>query len=770
MNFWDLLSIDLWSPCKVDILWFLNISVFQYFNFIMKLFRRILLSLFPSEIIHQQMSPVNMFLSFISPKQFFSVVNRRIVENYKLNLFDIGLDPFEVKIWFGDKPTINVKDVDFYYAYNATANLNGRTFYAPANLATMISIVMEVQTQKLFKKQKYTYFKAFIISIFLLTFVFTARIKVFPFTDKEKNYSWFIELFFNFYETALAQVGEKRDEKKLAKIKKALLQEIHLFFMLFYFYRRVNRLFDTEHLSDKEFYQWLFYDDIKKKGKTKTWLMDFINNAHQYNKSTTCTMQDQHIMKLIFPADLLIKYLLPGKDSFVIASKLLTWLFDKEKLASYLHSFLKWDDEFEPFINYIMDWKLFKKNYFKGMKKLSMHKFNLQGAYDYRMEQEIDSFISSLEEGDFVENVKIPKKLVQESAMMDSLVNFYVTYLGWLRIARGDNFYLRLFRKPLIDELVNISQGENMKQDTLYFYGALLYNYSKNTFYYKYAYENIKAGKEIFYLPTKASSKEIQSNMFILKLFYENFVDTLLQDINQKSIKIYITNKKVLQLFQKHFGKKISSLITLKNSHFLHGLYDNVHFFLQNIPEFFTLLEKHIDKKDHKIIKENLYSMDIQLWLACIDRFVEKEIMFHETYEDMTILGILASLRETLFGFLLWYIYLLKEGEEAKIDLQIHALKRIYIIDVLNVSEEYYQVFDEMLDDLWFEYADILKKRISIDDNTKYLSIGLGNRMSFIEGKEIAQILTEVMWEDVIRCRWYLKTITYYNKRYLIPK
>jgi hypothetical protein len=64
----------------------------------MKLFRQLLLSLFPQEIIHQTMNPASMFVSFISPKQFFSVINRKIVENYKLNLFDIGLDPFEVKV------------------------------------------------------------------------------------------------------------------------------------------------------------------------------------------------------------------------------------------------------------------------------------------------------------------------------------------------------------------------------------------------------------------------------------------------------------------------------------------------------------------------------------------------------------------------------------------------------------------------------------------------------------------------------------------------
>jgi hypothetical protein len=32
-----------------------------------------------------------------------------------LNLFDIAIDPFEFKIWFGENKWINKKDIDLYY-------------------------------------------------------------------------------------------------------------------------------------------------------------------------------------------------------------------------------------------------------------------------------------------------------------------------------------------------------------------------------------------------------------------------------------------------------------------------------------------------------------------------------------------------------------------------------------------------------------------------------------------------------------------------------
>jgi len=64
----------------------------------MQLFKRLLLSLFPDEMMANNINPASMFISFISTKEFFSVINRKIIENYKLNMFDISIDPFEFKI------------------------------------------------------------------------------------------------------------------------------------------------------------------------------------------------------------------------------------------------------------------------------------------------------------------------------------------------------------------------------------------------------------------------------------------------------------------------------------------------------------------------------------------------------------------------------------------------------------------------------------------------------------------------------------------------
>jgi len=82
-------------------------------------------------------------------------------------------------------------------------------------------------------------------------------------------------------------------------------------------------------------------------------------------------------------------------------------------------------------------------------------------------------------------------------------------------------------------------------------------------------------------------------------------------------------------------------------------------------------------------------------------------------------------MRDTLFGFLLRYTYLQKEARDAKVDLHLEVLKKIYIIDVLNISDVYQGAFENMLEQLVIRYHPILTQWISMDDNQKYFSIGV---------------------------------------------
>jgi hypothetical protein len=44
------------------------------------------------------------------------------------------------------------------------------------------------------------------------------------------------------------------------------------------------------------------------------------------------------------------------------------------------------------------------------------------------------------------------------------------------------------------------------------------------------------------------------------------------------------------------------------------------------------------------------------------------------------------------------------------------------------------------------------------------------SREFIIENKNKEEIKKKIIGEDIVRLRWYLKNITYYNKRFLIPK
>lgn len=88
------------------------------------------------------------------------------------------------------------------------------------------------------------------------------------------------------------------------------------------------------------------------------------------------------------------------------------------------------------------------------------------------------------------------------------------------------------------------------KNYTLVYYGSLLYQYGKNVFFYKHTAENVRAGKQKFLLPQTTTIKHVYSNISLLKSFDDSAVATILQDINPKDIRLYIKNKKIIELFK----------------------------------------------------------------------------------------------------------------------------------------------------------------------------------------------------------------------------
>ncbi len=732
----------------------------------MQLFKRVLLSLFPDEIIAQTINPASMFISFISTKEFFSVINRKIVENYKLNLFDVTLDPFEFKIGFGEQSNIKPKDIDAYYSYCATANLNGYRFFSPANVSNNLALVVALYVKDIFRQYPPEYYLNFLYAVFLLSFVFLARLKIFPYKDREKNYNWFIETMFSFYEFVFQQTGKKADPVIIKALKKELLNQIEVFLTLFSVYKNLNTLFVHPDIVDQDIYAWLFYDELKSDAKSI--YAEFIANHKNYTSKKNFSAVETKIMQSILPADILLRYLFIDSDMGLITDIVIAKIFDKKILDTFIKSFRTDESQLEPFLLYITDYRNFKKNFFSGVQKYIITMFRDQDNKT-PIKEDLDDLMSSIgEDVENIESFKIPERIKKESKMMEKLLNFYITLIGGSWLSRGDTFFLRLFRKPIIHQLSTSEDNLDEKNYTLLYYGGLLYQYGKNVFFYKHTAENVRAGKQKFILPHKTDIKNIYSNIALLKFFDETFLATLLQDINPKDIRLYIKNKKLIELFKGLTGQEISNMVKLSDNQFIESAYQDIAKNLEH-KHFTKILKKELHEQDIYHLKENIYNLDFRVSKAFFRSITQKNILLKNDYSDLVIMGIFATIRETLFGFLIYLTYVKDEAKEKNIHTDL--LLKLYVQDILNIDEYYHSKIIDIITTLQADFNEIIKHRIEIDDNHDYLKIAYENWIFFSKGnKSLEEIKKNIISEDIIRFKWFLKNITYYNKRFLMPQ
>jgi len=396
--------------------------------------------------------------------------------------------------------------------------------------------------------------------------------------------------------------------------------------------------------------------------------------------------------------------------------------------------------------------------------------FRDQDTKWWPIKEDLDDLMSSIgEDVENIESFKIPERIKKESKIMEKILNFYITLIWWSWVSRGDTFFLRLFRKPIIKQLSKIDKQIDEKNHTLLYYGWLLYQYGKNVFFYKHTAENVRAGKQKFTLPHKTTIKNIYSNISLLKSFDETFIATILQDINPKDIRLYIKNKKIIELFKWLIGQEISWMVQVSESKFIESVYQDIANNLEQ-KSFITTLKKELTSQDMYHIKENIYNLDFWISKKCFRAIYEHKILLKKNYSDLTIFGIFSTIRETLFGFLIYLTYLRDETNTKNIKIDTALLTKIYIQDILNIDEYYHHTIANIINDLQADFNEIIKHRIEIDDNKDYLKIGYDNRISFAGKKSIEETKKKIISEDVIWFKWFLKNISYYNKRFLMPQ
>ena len=729
----------------------------------MHLFKRLLLTKFPNSTIHNVVNPASMFIGFISAKEFFSIINRKIIENYKLNLFDVNLDPVEFKTWFWEwQKEWDNKDIETYFAYAVAANLNWTLFFSPANLWNAIALLSSVYFKDAMSGYPSNYFTQLIYNVYLLSFTFASRVKVFPSNKEQENYNWFIDVFFSSYKVTFEQLQVKISKKEFEDVKKTLLQETPFFFLLFHFYKKLNTLLEDK-ADDESYLDWLFW---------KTKIQDTTLSAFKSNYGTTKYLPhssplEQSILNRIWPADILIKYLFWDADPFLAVETIVEKMFDKTELDPIVSSFVKWDKELSRLLQYLLEYKRYKYWFFAWVQNYMIRLMRKDWKEEYY--EDIDEMLSAIDNWDDISNFDIPEKIKRESKVTERLLNFYITLLGWFTTARWDSFYLRLFKPGIIDGYAKLIQKKSSfrKKTTREYYEAILYEYSNVLYYYVYIDQHIRSWKTRFVIPAKTEVINTTINSSIANLYLEGMIAAHFQDLNPKDTRLTVKNPQIIEKFKEKFWNNIQELVKKTGLSFLMNYYIASIGLLKDWEKLIEILKDNINDEDLVNLKDSLYKLDY--WIT--DVFLRKltVLKLNTEFDDAVLLPIYWTMRETLLWLALLVVYLKKKDTKFVADKN-GLLQLLYVREILmfqNTKKEEW-VFNALYETIK-EMEPLLEIWCGLDDNKQFFDLFEKNWKTYIDSHKIQHLYRDLSIDDIVRYRWLLKNITYYNKRYIIP-
>ena len=702
-----------------------------------------------------------MFIGFISAKEFFSIINRKIIENHKLNLFDVNLDPIEFKMGFGENPNSDKqKDLEIYFAYAVAANLNGTLFFSPANLANGVSLLATLYFKQAMASFPEYYFVQLIYTVFLLSFTFVSRVKVFPSEHDQENYNWFVEVFFDFYKITFEQLQTKISDSDFFAVKKAVLQETVFCFLLFHFYKKLNSLL-AEKSSDTDYLDWLLWK-TKQTNLIKAFKENYATTKYLPHSSPL----EQSILNMVRPADILIKYLFGDANPIIAVETIVSRIFDKTELDPLVQSFLTSDEQLPQLFEYLLEYKKYKYWFFAGVQNYIIKLLRSEGKEDIL--EDIDEMLSAIDNGDDISNFDVPERIKRESKVTERLLNFYVTLLGGFTTARGDSFYLRLLKPEILDFFTKNSLNSLLGSEVqLEYFGGILYQYAKNLYYYSYINENIRAGKNKFSMPLKGDSSKVTTNFSVIKLYTEGMIASFFQDLNPKDTKLTIKNTQILELFKTQFGEQVSEMVKLGSDKFLEAFYAPILSQIKDSKAFVRVLSSSLQENDLVNLKDALYKLDFWISFSFFKKL--EALKLWKQYDDALLLALFGSIRETFFWLALLFVYL-EQKEKTPSREKNEILLMVYVRDILGIKiKKADQVFKVMVDTIE-ELKPILKLWISLDDNKGFFDLIAKNWDSFCAEKTEDQLLASFSGEDLVWFRGLLKNIAYYNKRFVMPR
>lgn len=75
-------------------------------------------------------------------------------------------------------------------------------------------------------------------------------------------------------------------------------------------------------------------------------------------------------------------------------------------------------------------------------------------------------------------------------------------------------------------------------------------------------------------------------------------------------------------------------------------------------------IEQSICASEKDYLKETLYTVDAWLFQELLTQIANGDLGWQSKYSDYSILGILASLKDTLLGFILYYVYMIDQAQK----------------------------------------------------------------------------------------------------------
>ena len=756
----------------------IDLVIHSNLNKKMSLFQRIIRNILPHQLVKNEMNPSTLFLSFISPKQFFTVISRKVIEHSKSNMYDIWLDSLETAVW-REGYGIKMKELDTYYGYMSAANINGNTLYSPGNIWVALTIICGKKLHHILSQYEWKVGYYFLMTVYLMMFIFSHKIKVFPYAKekKEKNFKRFIWLFFSLFAIAAKQNNEKIDSSKIDKIKNDLLKELEVFFMLFWVYQRAGNIY-TRTISDIWFYQWMF----SKQKTSKPWNVDtagltqeFIWQHNTYSKVGQFSKLDEILLQQVLPQDILIKYIYHSDMLYVILEKTISPIYSSESLDPFLRGFLHNDDDMESFLSYILNYQHFKNNFFSGMQATVRHIYNMHS--DYIQEKEVDEFFSMIQDSDsaFIGPDQIPDILQQESQLTEKLLNFYVSYIWGLFVARGDSMYSRRNPQIVSNIIIESVNSPSYSKKTLQAYGKYLIMYAKNQSYYEQALENVQKKKDTIDHTKNEKKTHITSNISVIHIAQESMWYTVYTDHINRQLQMTVSKKIILKHFQSLYGTYISSLLELEDKDFVKRYYTHTH---TRLDADTTEQGKRVESLEPHIwnIKETLYMLDNQIYNQTLWKLTNS--ILQDWLDPRIKLSIAYTLKETLLWYMLWSRYasstsMTQDDNQMTIwnkNIQSET-RKIYIYHTLGIQEpDLISEVTNILIDIELQHQNILKEWLSLDDNTSFLNIVRKNATSKIHQKDEQESMhgiTPLTTSEKLRFKNCLQHITYYNKRTL---